>query len=116
MMAMLITMIGLVGLLKSLELGMGHNVRNQLRDEAVMLGEQTMSFQKVRSFDQLTSSHPPLINSRIRSGALQYQVECTTDPTPPAPAVATDKLITVTVTWNYKGTQYRHQVRSIRSR
>ena len=111
MMAMLITLVGLVGLLQSVNLAMEHNLRNQLRDEAVMIGEQAMSFQKVRSFDQLSTSRPPPVSSRLRSGGVQYKVSCTANP----PASLTEKLITVTVTWNYRGTAYAHEVRSVRS-
>lgn len=110
-MAMLITLVGLIGLLKALEFAMMQNMTNQLRDEAVHVGEQVMSFQKVRPFAQLSSSHPPQVASRIRNGSVGYTVAVAANP----PASLTEKLITVTVTWNYKGQSYSHEVRSLRS-
>jgi type IV pilus assembly protein PilV len=111
MVAMLITLVGLLGLLKALQVSMEANASNQLRNEAVSVGEQAMSFQKTRPFDQLSSSHPPPVFSRIRAGRVQYQVDVAANP----PASLTDKLITVKVSWNYKGVNYTHEVRSVRS-
>lgn len=109
MVAMLITLVGLVGLLQSVNLAMEHNLKNQLRDEAVLVGEKMMAFQKVRPFGHLSTSHPPLVDSRLRSGVVKYTVTCTTTD------LSTAKQIIVGVTWAYRGTGYSHQVRSIRS-
>jgi type IV pilus assembly protein PilV len=115
MVAILITLIGLVGLLQSLNIAMEHNLRNQLRDEAVAVGEKIMSFQKVRPFLQLSASHIPVLNSQIRKGAVQYRMSCNANPWATTSPNTTETLIDVTVKWNYKGVPYRHEVRSMRS-
>jgi type IV pilus assembly protein PilV len=115
MVAMLITLVGLVGLLQSVNIAMEHNLRNQLRDEAVAVGEKIMSFQMVRPYTQLSTSHIPLLNSQLRSGAIQYRMSCNANPSTATSPTPPETLVTVTVKWNYKGVPYRHQVRSMRS-
>lgn len=119
MVAMLITMVGLVGLLQAVNLAMEHNLRNLLRDEAVLTGEKVMAYQKVRPFDQISTNplganplkknHPPPFNSRLRSGSVRYTVE------PTSYSLSTAKELIVPVKWTYKGVEYTHEVRSIRS-
>ncbi len=114
MFAIVITLVGLMGLLQAVNVAMEHNLRNQLRDEAVLVGEQAMGFQKVRPFDQISTASakniPPPFTSRLRSGKSNfYRVTCEgTD-------LATAKQLIVTVKWTYRGVEYSHQVRSIRS-
>lgn len=113
MVAMLIMVVGLMGLLQTLNVTMEYGLRNQLRDEAVLVGEKAMSFQKVRPFDQLSTNHPPLVNSQLRSGRVQYKVTCEADP---LSLTVDEKTMTVRVEWNYKGSVFTHEVRSNRSR
>jgi type IV pilus assembly protein PilV len=123
MVAILITVVGLLGLLKSVELAMEHNLRNQLRDEAVLIGEDWMSNLKVRPFDQISGvttttgiTTAPFsarqVKSKLRGGNSMFSVTrpCASLPTNPVSA-----QLVVQVDWNYKGVPYSHQVRSVRS-
>jgi len=115
MMAMLITIVGLLGLLQAVNVAIEHNLKNQLRDEAVLIAEQQMGVLKAAPFDQLPVS-PKTVDSRLRAGFKNfYTVSWTTTPwsAPQQPAQA--MLIQVTVNWAYKGIGYSHQVTSLRS-
>lgn len=110
MVAMLITLVGLVGLLQAVNVAMEHNMRNMLRDEAVLVGEQVMGYQKVRPFAQISTTNSAVtVNSRLRRGSLSYTVA------PTSTALSTARQLIVTVSWRYKGVDYTHQVRSVRS-
>lgn len=116
MMAMLITVIGLMGLLESVNLAMGYNLKNQLRDEAVLIGEQQMGVLKATPFNQVLPSTTVQVDSRLRGGFTKFftvKSESTTWSAPDQPDQA--KLLTVTVTWTYKGIMYTHEVKSTRS-
>src|SRR5512136_2934964 len=54
MAAMVITLVGLLGLLQAINVAMEHNLKNQLRDEAVLVAEQWMGNLKTRGFSQLS--------------------------------------------------------------
>ncbi len=118
--AMVITLVGLLGLLASVETAMEHNVRNQLRDEATLIAEQWMGNLKTRGFSQITtatygvpgSGFPSrTVKSQLRGSNFVYIVDR------PCYLVGdgTSAQLTVTVTWYYKGSKYTHSVSSIRS-
>ncbi len=117
MVAILITVVGLLGLLQAVNLAIVHNLRNQLRDEAVFIGEDWMSNLKVRPFDQISGLGTPQFHARqaqskLRGGNFAYTVNrpCTLLSDNPASA-----QLVVQVSWNYKGVDYSHQVSSVKS-
>lgn len=110
MVAMLISLVGLMGLLKALEVAIQQNAGNLLRDEAVQVAEKEMASQKSRAFSVLTTSGMAVsVPSRVRNGSVSYTVKHSVSPTSP---LATEKMITVLVTWNYRGAPYSHQAMS----
>jgi type IV pilus assembly protein PilV len=117
MVAMLITVVGLLGLLQAVNLAMEHNLRNQLRDEAIFIGEDWMGSLKVRAFDQISGVSSAgfsdrQVRSKLRGGNVMFTVSrpCSSIPTNPVSA----QLI-VHVEWDYKGVTYEHEVRSVRT-
>jgi type IV pilus assembly protein PilV len=111
LMAMLITMVGLLGLLKAVEVAIEHNLRSQLRNEAVFVGEQWMANLKVRAYGNISTSFSPRqVPSQLRGGNIAYTVtRSSTD------MGSSAKVLTVGVTWNYKGVPYSYTVSTIRS-
>jgi type IV pilus assembly protein PilV len=115
MMAMLITIVGLMGLLQSVNLAMEYNLKNQLRDEAVLIGEQQMGLLKAMPFDQIAASSSVKVDSRLRAGFMKFYTVKSESTTWSVPDQPDAKLLIVTVTWTYKGITNTHQVRSVRS-
>jgi type IV pilus assembly protein PilV len=116
MMAIMITVVGLMGLLQAVNVAMEHNLKSQLRDEAVLIGEQQMGALKAMRFGQVAASSTGKVDSRLRGGFTQFYTvksESTTWSAPPdQPDVPDAKLLIVTVTWTYKGITNTHEVRS----
>lgn len=112
MVAMLITLVGLVGLLQAVNMAMEHNLRNQLRDEAVLIGEQWMGNLKSRGFSRISTpfNAPKQVPSQLRGGNFSFTVRRPCESTG-----ASAKTLKVKVDWTYKGIGYTHQVSSIRS-
>lgn len=118
MMAILITIVGLMGLLQSVNLAMEYNLKNQLRDEAVLIGEQQMGALKAMLFDQIPvtpASSSVKVDSRLRGGFTQFYTVKSESTKWSVPDQPDSKLLIVTVTWTYKGITNTHQVRSVRS-
>jgi len=113
MVAILIMMVGMLGLLESINVATEYNLKNHLRDEAVYVGEKYMNIQKGKAFDLLTTM--PLTYgrryepSRIRGTGKPYSVDMkvtdlSTDP------VAATKQLEVVVSWTYKGVTFQNRV------
>jgi type IV pilus assembly protein PilV len=110
MVAILIMMVGLLGLLTSVNVASEHNLKNHLRNEAVQIAGTAMSAQRIRHFDNLdagVSSVPSL----IRGGTKNYTVTRSINN-----LSADSKEIIVEVDWTYKDVSFHHETHSIRSR
>ena len=111
MVAILIMMVGMVGLLQAIGVAFEQNLRNQQREQAVYLGEKYMNDLRGKSFDSYSVSpahYTPLsVASTFRGGGGRYTVERNvTD-------ISTDgltKQLDVTVKWTFKTVQYQNRV------
>src|SRR5512136_3093130 len=79
MVAMVITLVGLLGLLQAINMAIEHNLKNQLRDEAVLIAEQWMGNLKTRGFNQLSGVSSPqftprTVPSQLRARNVTYTV------------------------------------------
>lgn len=112
MVATLITLVGLIGLLKAINLALEHNMRNQLREEATVVADRAMANLKVRAFTQLSTPHfsSRTVPSQLRSGTIRYTLgrDCTVEN-------STTMQLKVTVGWTYRGVPYTYSVTSIRA-
>ena len=110
MIAIVIMMVGMLGLLQSINIAMEYNLKNHLRDEAVYVGEKYMNIQRGKGFELLPTSDVTLSEpSKIRGTGKPYTVvmstqDLSTDPKTPV------KQLTIEVKWTYKGVEYRNKV------
>ena len=118
-MAMLIMTVGMLGLLQAVNLAMETNLRNQLRDEAVNVGERVITELRSKGFDnisyvlptsQIYAYAPLSIPSRIRGSSRQYTVQRNTRVLATDSTTPTTKQLEVIVTWDYKGVTYQNRV------
>jgi type IV pilus assembly protein PilV len=78
MVAILIMMIGMFGLLEAINASVQHNLRNQLRNEAVVVGQRYMAQLKGLPFDpspDFKSYSVTTVQSGIRGVAKNYMVQ-----------------------------------------
>jgi type IV pilus assembly protein PilV len=113
--AIVILMVGMLGLLQSLNVAIEHNLGNILRSEAVMLADDRMMLKRTKAFESIstTVSSPsaiPVVRS-TRGISKSYSVQEIVNQATPL-----SKEIIVNVSWSYKSNTYSHSLSSIISR
>ncbi len=114
--AVLIMMVGLLGLLQAVNMATVHNLGNLLRNEAITLADDRMLRAKASVYDAPTfaalasdtTSAANLVSRGVRSGFANYSVVLTVV----AVGVNTKEL-TSRVVWRYKGIKQTHTISSI---
>lgn len=119
MMAILILMVGMVGLLQAINLAIEVNLRNQIRDEAVYVGEKVMNEMRGKGFDNISVA-PSLSQSynyatyqepsRLRGVSRTYDVNRSSKVLSTVAGSAATKELTVVVSWKYKGVDYQNRL------
>jgi len=110
-MAVLILLVGMLGLLQAVNLAMEVNLRNQVREEAVYVGERVMSELRGRGFDNISASYVTYSTpSKIRGVSRKYGVQRSSVVLATESALPVTKQLEVVVTWNYKGVTYQNRV------
>ena len=119
MMAILILMVGMLGLLQTINLVIEVNLRNQVREEAVYVGERVMNELRGKGFDNIsvaTPSSQPFtyatyqLPSRLRGVARTYNVVRSSRVLSIVDSKPATKELTVVVSWTYKGVEYQNRV------
>lgn len=118
-MAILIFMVGMLGLLQAINLATEVNLRNQLRDEAIYLGERVMNEMRGEGFDNIpvaaiptdTYTYPTYqLPSKIRGASRSYDVSKRSAVLSTVDSKHVTKQLTVIVSWSYKGVTYENRV------
>ncbi|GAC1450074.1 MAG: hypothetical protein PVSMB11_11350 [Desulfuromonadaceae bacterium] len=110
MVAIVIMMVGMLGLLEAINVAMAHNLRNHLREEAVLVGEKHMNILRAKPFDKLSTVYGTRTElSKVRGTGKPYSVDMNAtwlshDPVTPS------KQLDVTVSWTIKGVTYQNRV------
>lgn len=115
--AIVILMIGLLGMLSGIDLALKENVKNTLRNEAVLVADDLMMSTRAKQFISLSTTVTPAFvfdltrfpESRryVRGLYKNYSVRRTITPKTPQ-----TKEVVIEVSWNYKNQQYTHAVSS----
>lgn len=119
MVAILILMVGMLGLLQAINLATEVNIRNQVREEAVYTANRVMSEMRGRVFDNISVASPVtatytygtyLLPSKIRGASRSYSVTRKSRVLSTVDGKDVTKELTVVVAWSYKGVGYQNQV------
>lgn len=111
--AMVIMMVGILGLLQTVNYSIHHNMNNQLRYEATLLADEMMNQEKAKPFELIsTTTRVYPVNQRVVNGGFRnYSVVKT------GSNVTTQTTrVELDVSWNYKGSRYVHTISSLASR
>jgi len=108
--AMVIMMVGLLGLLQSINIALEHNLRNQFREQAVALGENQINLFRNQFRNQTSVTFPNYTRAtvKIRSIDKQFDVYRTS-----SPASDVSRELEVRVKWSFKGIETQHVVKSL---
>lgn len=110
--AIVILMVGLLGLLQVVNYAILHNMTGQLRQEAVMLADERMQLEMGKRFENVTIGVANESVQRVVNGAERSYTMVLTNTNPTTRTVNID----LRVTWSYKGQQYQHNISSMVSR
>lgn len=111
--AMVIMMVGLLGLLQTVNYAINHNMSNQLRQEAAMLADDLMNQEKIKTFALIATpvvtgvTVPRVVNGAFRNYSV---VQTNSDLT------LQSKNIDIQVSWRYKNVRFNHSISSLVSR
>ena len=106
--AIIILMVGLLGMFQSINLALDKNLENQFRQDAVGIAEKVLSYQKAMKFDNITARNVRTFetvgaNAVFKNFSVERHVSNLTD------SDIKSKQISVRVWWRYKGRNYEHQ-------
>lgn len=109
--AIVILMVGMLGLLQSINIAMNTNVESMLRNEATMLVDERMMNKRALAFELISSSSKTLVTHNVRGIFCNYSVQdVVTVPTPQS------KEIVISATWKRKNKSYSHSVSTVVSK
>ncbi|MCE1226014.1 MAG: prepilin-type N-terminal cleavage/methylation domain-containing protein [Geobacteraceae bacterium] len=111
MVAIVILMVGLLGMFQTINLAMDKNLENQYRENAIAVAEQLLGHQKAMAFENITARHVFRVeqiasNSVFKNFSTEHHV------TDLAASGTKSKQISVRVWWHYKTKNYEHQTSS----
>lgn len=113
--AMVIMLIGLMGLLKSVNIATEYNLKNQMRNEVTRISQNSMNEMRARPFDSMTGAAVRVttigVPTQLRNIIRNYSVSRTC-----APINSSSATYQVDVKWRYKGVPTTHSIVSVRSR
>lgn len=109
--AIVILMVGLLGLLQAVNVSLNHSMQNQLRNEAVNVADSRMSRELAKGFDAVsTTTQNTLEQRRVLNSNKNFNVVRT------GTQYQNSKEVRFQVIWQHKGTQYTHETSGIVSK
>ena len=110
--AIVIMMVGLLGLLQTVNLALHYSMNTQIRNEATMIADEQMSIELAKPFDLVsTTIRNTVINRPVLTGFRNFSVVRTGDA-----ALPSSKQVGFTVIWRQKGVRYIHETSSVVSK
>jgi type IV pilus assembly protein PilV len=104
--AIVILMVGLLGMLQGINIAMDKNMENILRNEAILVADDRMMLKRAKSFDALSTTTSNIYLQRFhRGGFKNYSVRETV-----SLATTNSKEVNINVTWKYRNKSSTHSV------
>lgn len=108
--AIIIFIVGLLGLFQTLNIALDKNLENQLRQKAIAVSEQQLNDLKGRSFANITGNTSTCV--KIASGSVFKNISVQRQIDDLATTDSKSKRVSIRVWWNYRGRPYEHQTAS----
>lgn len=115
MVAVIIVAVGMFGVLETVNVTLQHNLKNELRNEAIKVGEQYMAEFRGTNFASITDSYPSTnIDRKVRGVSKQYVVERSSQVLARDGALRpTTRQVTVVVKWAFRNLTSQNRVVSV---
>ena len=115
--AMVIMLVGLLGLLQTVNVALLHNMSNQLRNDAILVADERMSLEMTKPFD-LISTVPPNPGPNVKNVVRKiYNADNSYTVTKTGASVTSNtKSVSIVVSWTYKGQSYTQNISSLISK
>lgn len=107
--AIVILMVGLLGLLQTVNYAIVHNMTNQLRQSAILVADERMQTEMAKGFGNIPIASANETVQRVVNGAQYSYTVVVTNTQPTTQTINID----IRVGWNYKGQAYQHAVASL---
>lgn len=118
--ALVIFMIGMLGLLEAINVSIVSNIRNDMRTQAAAIAEGQLAQKKSLPYANITTTinkpHTFAMPIKVRSAQLNYSITYYVDSIPTGALDPNAKRVNIGVRWSYKGNNYEHVVSSIVTR
>jgi type IV pilus assembly protein PilV len=109
--AIVILMVGLLGLLQAVNVSLNSNMQNQLRNEAVVVADRSLANELAKGYDAVsTFAHYTCEHPRVLNAFKNFSVARSGTP------FQNSKEIRYEVSWRYKGVRYTHDAGGVISR
>ena len=107
--AIVILMVGLLGLLQTVNYAIVNNTTNQLRQEALILADERMNLEKSKTFTAISTHTRSDTAQRLVNGSFKNYSVVKNNTT----LTSQSTNIDMQVIWRYKGQRYVHSVSSV---
>jgi type IV pilus assembly protein PilV len=116
--AVVILMVGLLGVMKALNLAIQTNLQNEMRTQGSMIGEAQMAKIKSLPFANITGATEKTftVPVNMRSAIVTYTVTKKIDSIPSGAVSPTTKRVNVGVSWITRGNHHDYVVSSVVSK
>lgn len=103
--AIVILMVGMLGLLQAVNVSVSSNMQNQIRNEALIVADRAMAHELAKGFDAVsTTTKYENTQRRVLNALKNYSVSRT------GTAFQNSKEVRFQVSWRYRGVRYTHDV------
>jgi len=101
--AIVILMVGLLGLLQAVNVAVTSNMQNQLRNEALVVADRAMAYELAKGFDSVSTSAKNVNDQRrVLNALINYSVSRT------GAEFQNSKEVRFEVSWRHRGARYTH--------
>ncbi|WP_246163477.1 type IV pilus modification PilV family protein [Oryzomonas sagensis] len=102
--AIVILMVGLLGLLQAVNVSLNHNLQNQLRNEGVVVADEQMAREMAKGYDLVSTSTSSYVisNRPVLNAFKNFSV------TRSGIILQNSKQVNIAVSWHHRGVSYNH--------
>lgn len=111
--SIVILMVGLLGLLQTINVALSENLKTQVRNEAVVVVDEEMAKELAKGYDGInlgenfSAFRNYTVSKKMMNTFKLYSVSKTGD------SLQNSKQVAITVSWKHKGQRYTHNATSV---